>query len=129
MEALLVELGYGEQHTSVAQTKAADKVTAVLEQFKQAIHHKADYAQAIGATCKLVISGCEHGEWTIDLTGSKGVIEPGDRTADCVINLAAETLVDLAAGKRSVVEAFQDGAIGIVGNQSLATSFGKLLLG
>jgi hypothetical protein len=128
IEALLAELGYKEQLARVAQTKVDDKVTAALEQFKQAIDSKADYGQAIGATCKLVISGCEQREWTIDLTKPKGVIEPGGQAADCIITLAADTLVDLAAGKRSLVEAFENGAIGIAGNASLATSFGKLLL-
>lgn len=128
IEALLTELGYREQPAGVAQIKVADRVTAALEQFKQAIDSKADYGHAIGATCKLVISGCEQKEWTIDLTKPKGVIRPGGQAADCVITLAADTLVDLAAGKRSLVEAFENGAIGITGNASLATSFGKLLL-
>ncbi|WP_156303065.1 SCP2 sterol-binding domain-containing protein, partial [Methylogaea oryzae] len=60
---------------------------------------------------------------------AKPVIEPGGRAADCVISLAADTLIELAAGQRSVVDAFENGAIGIAGNVSLATSFGKLLLG
>lgn len=76
-----------------------------------------------------MIGGCERGEWTIDLTKSKAEIVPGGGHADCVISLAADTLVDLAAGRRSVVDAFQNGMIGIAGNESLATSFGKLLLG
>ncbi|WP_026611510.1 MULTISPECIES: sulfotransferase [Methylocaldum] len=128
MEALLAELGYSEQSATVERPKARVDVAAVLEQFKQAIDRKADYGRTIGGTCKLVISGFEQQEWTIDLTKPKGVIEPGGRATDCVISLAADTLIDLAAGKRSVVEAFENGAIGIAGNVSLATSFGKLLL-
>lgn len=126
MDTLLAKLGYNQSVLTEAQINSA--VDAVLQQFKQVIDRKGDSSRSIGGTCKLVITGCEQPEWTIDLTKPEGVLVPGGGATDCVITLTADTLIGLATGKRFVVDAFQSGSISIAGNEGLATSFGKLLL-
>jgi len=133
MQTLLHELGYRSDAASDSPLgdeigAEGDAVIRVMERFQSVIAAKPDLAQAVGGTCKLVINGRKNGTWFIDPTASVGVVHSDDGIADCSIFLSEETLMAMASGRRSVVQAFENGEVSVSGNVSLATSFGKLLL-
>lgn len=143
LDNLLCELGYpalddyysrnNPLAQSTKQKRAISEVSEIAEifevRFMDAVKRNRNRYPTLQGIWKIIVAGVPNGVWIIDLSGQEGVIKPGDSRADFSLSLSAALLIDIMNGKRSSVEAINQGVIettGVEDNGAL-TNLGRLL--
>ncbi len=77
-------------------------------------------ARATG-TYKIKVAGEGGGTWVIDLAGGSPRVRPGDADALCLVELSANSMRDLAAGRLNPLKAFEQGKVRVRGRFDAGT--------
>ncbi|MDP2097891.1 MAG: sulfotransferase [Methylobacter sp.] len=91
---------------------------------------RTDKFSRLCGVCKLVISGLKGGVWVIE-SNSDGLTlkEHDDESCDCTIATTYSVLCGLIDGRKTAVNAYEQGEITGDGNIIMALEFGRLLFG
>ncbi len=82
----------------------------------------------INAIYQFNVTGDDSGEWSVDLTGDAGAVNPGPaENANCTVTIADEDLLAIIGGSLNPQMAFMTGKVKISGDMSLAMKLGKIL--
>ncbi|WP_374089705.1 sulfotransferase [Methylomicrobium lacus] len=87
--------------------------------------HKSDYVWR--GRCRFLISGIRGGEWLIESNSDGVKIIDNDNSSDCVISVAYRVLCELISGKKSPVQAYENGEIIGGGNLIMALELGSMI--
>lgn len=112
------------------ETSEVSEISEIFEvRFMDAVKRNRHLYPTLQGVWKIIVTGVPNGVWIIDLSGQEGVIKPGDSRADFSLSLSAALLIDIMNGKRSSVEAINQGVIEITGvdDNGALTNLGRLL--
>ncbi|UOA09642.1 sulfotransferase [Methylobacter sp. S3L5C] len=133
---LTIDAYYSQNNLPVASSKKkceTSKFSEISEifdvRFMNAVKRNRHLYPTLQGIWKVIVTGVPNGVWTIDLSGQEGVIKSGDSKADFSLSLSAALLIDIMNGKRSSVEAINQGVIEITGvnDNGALTNLGRLL--
>ncbi|TAL42741.1 MAG: hypothetical protein EPN89_17105 [Methylovulum sp.] len=104
-----------------------------LDDFFQALLLQNDQGKTLKprlrGTCKFVITGSKGGVWAIEGNSAGLVLKAADEPGDCTIATTYPVFCELIDGRKSAVNAYEQGEITAGGNINLALEFGTLLFG
>jgi len=107
--------------------------TLNLDDFFQALLLQNDQGKTLKprlrGTCKFVITGSKGGAWAIEGNSAGLVLKSADEPGDCTIATTYPVFCELIDGRKSAVNAYEQGEITAGGNINLALEFGTLLFG
>lgn len=88
-----------------------------------------DQPNRLRGICKFVITGLKGGVWTIESHSSGLTLKEDDGDSDCTIATTYRVFCELIEGRKTAVNAYEQGEITGDGNMNLALEFGRLLFG
>lgn len=84
-----------------------------------------DGMKALRGTCGLLIQGV--GTWLLDSSGREPSFSVSKKTADCTLSMATDVWIEVMDGRRTAIEIYEAGEVGVRGDRVLAASSAKLL--
>jgi protein-tyrosine sulfotransferase len=94
---------------------------------RQRLSERAELADAIQGSCRIVLEGQGGGQWKLDFTGAAPAIESGGGAADCSVIIGVADFEDIIAGRANPMVSLWDGKVTVEGNQTLAGQVAQLI--
>lgn len=88
-----------------------------------------DKFSQLQGVCKFVITGLKGGVWTIESHSGDLTLQEDDKPSDCTIATTYKVFHELIEGRKTAVNAYEQGEITGDGNVVMALEFGRLLFG
>lgn len=137
IDTLHQKLGYLTLDSLYAERPEKDESTDQLldlddffrNRLMQQASAKIDKFTRLRGVCKLVVTGLKGGVWVIGSDTSGLSIKEDYELSDCTISTTYSVFCELIEGRRTAVNAYEQGEIWGDGNTQLALEFGRLLFG
>lgn len=97
--------------------------------FLQNTSARIDQFSQLRGVCKFVITGLKGGVWTIESNSNGLTLKEHDEACDCTIATTYRVFCELVEGRKTPVNAYEQGEITGDGNVLMALEFGRLLFG
>lgn len=131
------QLGYPTVEALYAEQRNNDELARYdldLNDFfqKRFLHNAAarmDQFSQLRGVCKLVITGLKGGVWVIESNSNGLQLKQHDEPGDCSIATTYNVFCELIEGRKTAVNAYEQGEITGDGNIFMALEFGQLLFG
>jgi len=88
-----------------------------------------DKFSQLQGVCKFVITGLKDGVWIIESHSGDLTLKEDDKPCDCTIATTYKVFHELIEGRKTAVNAYEQGEITGDGNVVMALEFGRLLFG
>lgn len=125
-----IEALYAEQRVNDQQTHdGLDLNDFFQNRFLQNAAVRMDKFSLLRGVCKFVITGLKGGAWVIGSHGDGLVLKEQGAASDCTIATTYRVFCELVEGRKTAVNAYEQGEITGDGNMGLALEFGRLLFG
>lgn len=95
-----------------------------LQELTEQIRVKAEHADSLNATAKLVT---DQGVIYIDAKQSPAVVSNEDKDADCEIQVTVDNLIKLGTGELNSMMAFMGGKLKVKGDMGVAMKMGQVM--
>lgn len=95
-----------------------------LQELTEQIRLKAEHADSLNATAKLVT---DKGVIYIDAKQSPAVVSNDDKDADCEIQVTMDNLVKMGTGELNSMMAFMGGKLKVKGDMGVAMKMGQVM--
>jgi hypothetical protein len=126
----MIEALYAEQQSNDDRTlQSLDLNDFFQNRFLQNTAARIDQFSRLRGVCKLVITGLKGGIWTIERNSTGLTLKEDDDSCDCTIATTDKVFCELIEGRKTAVNAYEQGEITGDGNVILALEFGRLLFG
>ncbi|MGZ5050165.1 MAG: sulfotransferase [Methylobacter sp.] len=137
IDVLHQKLGYPSLESLYAERPEKDESTEQLmdldDFFRNRLMRQAsaklDKLTRLHGVCTLVVTGSKGGVWVIGSDASGLSIKEDNELSDCTISTTYSVFRELIEGRRTAVNAYEQGEIWGDGNTQLALAFGRLLFG
>ena len=121
---------YAEQQSNDEQTlQDLDLNDFFQNRFLQNTAARMDKFSQLRGVCKFVITGLKGGVWRIESHNGGLTLKEEDKPSDCTIATTYRVFCELIEGRKTPVNAYEQGEITGDGNVILALEFGRLLFG
>lgn len=131
------QLGYPTIESQYAEQQGNDEPTLpdmdlndfFQNRFLRNTGARMDKFSQLQGVCKFVITGSKGGVWTIESHSGDLILQEDDKPSDCTIATTYKVFHELIEGRKTAVNAYEQGEITGDGNVVMALEFGRLLFG
>ncbi|MDP1773505.1 MAG: sulfotransferase [Methylobacter sp.] len=125
-----IEFQYAEQQGDEKRTLGdLDLNDFFQNRFLRNSAARMDKFSQLQGVCKFVITGLKGGVWTIESHSGDLTLQEDDKPSDCTIATTYKVFHELIDGRKTAVNAYEQGEITGDGNVVMALEFGRLLFG
>ncbi|MFA6076446.1 MAG: sulfotransferase [Negativicutes bacterium] len=125
-----IEFQYAEQQGDEKRTLGdLDLNDFFQNRFLRNSAARMDKFSQLQGVCKFVITGLKGGVWTIESHSGDLTLQEDDKPSDCTIATTYKVFHELIDGRKTAVNAYEQGEITGDGNLVMALEFGRLLFG
>ncbi len=99
----------------------------LTDYLQERLRLRAQLAETIRGSCRLVLHGPGGGSWKLDFTGAPPLVAPDEGPADCTLVATVADFAEVIAGRLNPVVALRAGRLSVTGNREIAQAVGKMI--